>query len=162
MAERGRETLRHGPMKPMGLTNAHKPDVKPYAVVQLRQDNALGTLYNMVGFQTKLKYGAQGDIFRMIPGLENASSRGSAACTATPISTRRCCLTQPCAESRRACALPARSPACEGYVESAAMGLLAGRFAAAERLGRTVRAAAENDGLRRAAQPHHRRPHRFG
>jgi methylenetetrahydrofolate--tRNA-(uracil-5-)-methyltransferase len=68
MAERGRETLRHGPMKPMGLTNAHKPDIKPYAVVQLRQDNALGTLYNMVGFQTKLKYGAQGEIFRMIPG----------------------------------------------------------------------------------------------
>jgi methylenetetrahydrofolate--tRNA-(uracil-5-)-methyltransferase len=72
MAERGRETLRHGPMKPMGLTNAHKPDEKPYAVVQLRQDNALGTLYNMVGFQTKLRYGAQAEIFRMIPGLENA------------------------------------------------------------------------------------------
>ncbi len=69
MAERGRETLRHGPMKPMGLTNAHNPAVKPYAVVQLRQDNALGTLYNMVGFQTKLKYGAQAAIFRMIPGL---------------------------------------------------------------------------------------------
>ncbi len=73
MAERGRETLRHGPMKPMGLTNAHNPTVKAYAVVQLRQDNALGTLYNMVGFQTKLKYGAQADIFKMIPGLENAS-----------------------------------------------------------------------------------------
>src|SRR5690606_36433838 len=72
MAERGSETLRHGPMKPMGLTNAHNPTVKPYAVVQLRQDNALGTLYNMVGFQTKLKYGAQTNIFRMIPGLENA------------------------------------------------------------------------------------------
>ena len=72
MAERGRETLRHGPMKPMGLTNAHNPTVKPYAVVQLRQDNALGTLYNMVGFQTKLKYGAQAEIFRLIPGLENA------------------------------------------------------------------------------------------
>jgi methylenetetrahydrofolate--tRNA-(uracil-5-)-methyltransferase len=72
MAERGRETLRHGPMKPMGLTNAHKPTEKPYAVVQLRQDNALGTLYNMVGFQTKLKHGAQLEIFRMIPGLENA------------------------------------------------------------------------------------------
>jgi methylenetetrahydrofolate--tRNA-(uracil-5-)-methyltransferase len=68
MAERGRETLRHGPMKPMGLTNEHNPTVKAYAVVQLRQDNALGTLYNMVGFQTKLKYGAQADIFRMIPG----------------------------------------------------------------------------------------------
>ena len=72
MAERGAETLRHGPMKPMGLTNAHNPTVKAYAVVQLRQDNALGTLYNMVGFQTKLKHGEQVRIFRMIPGLENA------------------------------------------------------------------------------------------
>src|SRR6202012_1598643 len=72
MAERGRETLRHGPMKPVGLTNAHKPEEKAYAVVQLRQDNALGTLWNIVGFQTKLKHGAQTDIFRMIPGLEKA------------------------------------------------------------------------------------------
>ena len=72
MAERGRETLRHGPMKPVGLTNAHRPDEKPYAVVQLRQDNALGTLYNIVGFQTKLRYAIQADIFRMIPGLQNA------------------------------------------------------------------------------------------
>jgi methylenetetrahydrofolate--tRNA-(uracil-5-)-methyltransferase len=72
MAERGPETLRHGPMKPMGLTNAHNPSVKAYAVVQLRQDNALGTLYNMVGFQTKLKYAEQTRILRMIPGLENA------------------------------------------------------------------------------------------
>ena len=72
MAERGRETLRHGPMKPVGLTNTHKPDEKAYAVVQLRRDNALGTLYNIVGFQTKMKYGAQTEVFRMIPGLENA------------------------------------------------------------------------------------------
>src|SRR5690606_22555427 len=72
MARRGRETLRHGPMKPGGLTNRHKPDEKPHAVVQLRQDNALGTLYNMVGFQTELRYGVQADIFRMIPGLKNA------------------------------------------------------------------------------------------
>ena len=72
MAERGRETLRHGPMKPVGLTNPHDPTVKPYAIVQLRQDNKLGTLYNMVGFQTKLKYGAQQRIFRTIPGLEKA------------------------------------------------------------------------------------------
>ncbi|MFA7645857.1 MAG: methylenetetrahydrofolate--tRNA-(uracil(54)-C(5))-methyltransferase (FADH(2)-oxidizing) TrmFO, partial [Phenylobacterium sp.] len=72
MAERGRETLRHGPMKPVGLTNPHQPDVKPWAVVQLRQDNALGTLWNMVGFQTKLKHGAQTEIFRTIPGLEKA------------------------------------------------------------------------------------------
>src|SRR6056297_1364575 len=73
MAERGRETLRHGPMKPVGLTNPHQPDVKPHAVVQLRRDNALGTLYNMVGFQTKMKYGAQVDVFRMIPGLQDAA-----------------------------------------------------------------------------------------
>ncbi|TIV79142.1 MAG: methylenetetrahydrofolate--tRNA-(uracil(54)-C(5))-methyltransferase (FADH(2)-oxidizing) TrmFO, partial [Mesorhizobium sp.] len=72
MAERGVETLRYGPMKPMGLTNAHNPSVKAYAVVQLRQDNALGTLYNMVGFQTKLKHAEQVRIFRTIPGLENA------------------------------------------------------------------------------------------
>ena len=72
MAERGRETLRHGPMKPVGLTNPHQPDEKPYAVVQLRQDNALGTLFNMVGFQTKLKHGEQTRIFRTIPGLEKA------------------------------------------------------------------------------------------
>lgn len=72
MAERGVETLRHGPMKPRGLTNVHQPDIKPYGVVQLRQDNALGTLYNMVGFQTKLKYGEQVKIFRQIPALENA------------------------------------------------------------------------------------------
>src|SRR3712207_403560 len=74
MAERGRETLRHGPMKPFGLTNPHRPGEKPYAVVQLRQDNALGTLFNMVGFQTKLKHGEQTRIFRTIPGLEQARS----------------------------------------------------------------------------------------
>ena len=72
MAERGRETLRHGPMKPVGLTNPHDPTVKAYAIVQLRQDNKLGTLYNMVGFQTKLKHGEQVRVFRTIPGLENA------------------------------------------------------------------------------------------
>ena len=86
MAERGRETLRHGPMKPMGLTNAHNPTVKAYAVVQLRQDNALGTLYNMVGFQTKLKYGAQARDLPHDPGpARTPNSPGSAACTATPI-----------------------------------------------------------------------------
>ena len=84
-------------MKPFGLTNAHEPKVKPYAIVQLRQDNALGTLFNMVGFQTKLKYGEQSRIFRMIPGSRRLSSRGSAACTATPISIRRACSTRVCA-----------------------------------------------------------------
>jgi methylenetetrahydrofolate--tRNA-(uracil-5-)-methyltransferase len=77
MASRGRETLRYGPMKPVGLTNPHDPDTRPYAVVQLRQDNALGTLFNLVGFQTKIKYGAQADILRMIPGLEGAGLRPS-------------------------------------------------------------------------------------
>src|SRR3989475_12376832 len=72
MAERGRETLRHGPMKPFGLTNPHAPGAKPYAVVQLRQDNRLGTLFNMVGFQTKLRHGEQTHVFRSIPGLERA------------------------------------------------------------------------------------------
>ena len=72
MAERGHETLRYGPMKPVGLTNPHDPTVKPYAIVQLRQDNKLGTLYNIVGFQTKLKHGAQQRVFRTIPGLEQA------------------------------------------------------------------------------------------
>src|SRR6202030_4597934 len=72
MAERGRETLRHGPMKPVGLTDPRNPTVKPHAVVQLRQDNALGTLFNMVGFQTKLRHGEQTRVFRMIPGLEKA------------------------------------------------------------------------------------------
>lgn len=81
MAERGRETLRHGPMKPVGLTNPHQPDIKAHAIVQLRQDNALGTLFNLVGFQTKMKYGAQTEIFRMIPGLEDAQLRAWAAST---------------------------------------------------------------------------------
>lgn len=84
MAERGRETLRHGPMKPVGLTNPHNPTQKPRAIVQLRQDNALGTLYNMVGFQTKLKYGAQIEVFRTIPGLENAEFAVWAAFTVIP------------------------------------------------------------------------------
>ena len=72
MAARGKETLRWGPMKPVGLTNKHNPTVKAHAIIQLRQDNSLGTLYNMVGFQTKIKYAEQADIFRKIPGLENA------------------------------------------------------------------------------------------
>lgn len=136
MAERGRETARHGPMKPMGLTNAHKPDEKAYAVVQLRQDNALGTLYNMVGFQTKLRYGAQADIFRMIPGLQNAEFARLGGLH------RNTFLNSPVMldDTLQLRAAPrlrfaGQITGCEGYVESAAMGLLAGRFAAAERLG---------------------------
>ncbi|MBR0555796.1 methylenetetrahydrofolate--tRNA-(uracil(54)-C(5))-methyltransferase (FADH(2)-oxidizing) TrmFO [Ciceribacter sp. L1K23] len=140
MAERGRETLRHGPMKPMGLTNAHNPTVKPYAVVQLRQDNALGTLYNMVGFQTKLKYGAQADIFRMIPGLQNAEfARLGGLHRNTYINSP--VLLDPSLQlkSRTGLRFAGQITGCEGYVESASIGLLAGRFAAADRKGEMVR-----------------------
>jgi len=135
MAERGIETLRHGPMKPMGLTNAHDPGVKPYAVVQLRQDNALGTLYNMVGFQTKLKHGEQTRIFRMIPGLENAEfARLGGLHRNTYIDSP--VLLDPTLQlkGRAGLRFAGQITGCEGYVESAAIGLLAGRFAAAERL----------------------------
>lgn len=136
MAERGRETLRHGPMKPMGLTNAHKPDEKPYAVVQLRQDNALGTLYNIVGFQTKLRYGAQGEIFRMIPGLENAEfARLGGLHRNTYLNSPVLLDTSLTLKGRPGLRFAGQITGCEGYVESASIGLLAGRFAAAERLG---------------------------
>ncbi|MCC5980211.1 MAG: methylenetetrahydrofolate--tRNA-(uracil(54)-C(5))-methyltransferase (FADH(2)-oxidizing) TrmFO [Oceanicaulis sp.] len=139
MAERGIETLRHGPMKPRGLTNAHKPDEKPYAVVQLRQDNAHGTLFNMVGFQTKLKYGAQTDIFRMIPGLENAQfARLGGIHRNTFLNSPRLLDPVMRLKARPALRFAGQITGVEGYVESAAMGLLAGRFAAAERLGHPV------------------------
>jgi methylenetetrahydrofolate--tRNA-(uracil-5-)-methyltransferase len=139
MAERGRETLRHGPMKPVGLTNPRDPTVKAHAIVQLRQDNALGTLFNMVGFQTKLKYGAQTDIFRMIPGLESAQFARLGGLH------RNTFLNSPKLLDRqlRLKALPrlrfaGQVTGVEGYVESAALGLLTGRLAAAERLGREL------------------------
>ena len=136
MTERGRETLRHGPMKPVGLTNAHKPDEKPYAVVQLRRDNALGTLYNIVGFQTKMKYGAQTEVFRMIPGLQNAQfarlggiHRNTFLNSPTLLDDRMRLRTRPNLR------FAGQVTGVEGYVESAAMGLLAGRMAAAEARG---------------------------
>ena len=136
MAERGAQTLRHGPMKPMGLTNAHKPDEKPYAVVQLRQDNALGTLFNMVGFQTKLKYGEQVRIFRMIPGLEQAEfARLGGLHRNTYINSPALLDETLQLKSRPGLRFAGQITGCEGYVESAAMGLLTGRFAAAELLG---------------------------
>jgi methylenetetrahydrofolate--tRNA-(uracil-5-)-methyltransferase len=139
MAERGFETLRHGPMKPMGLTNAHNPGVKAYAVVQLRQDNALGTLYNMVGFQTKLKYGAQTEIFRMIPGLENAEfARLGGLHRNTYINSPVLLDSSLMLKSRPGLRFAGQITGCEGYVESASIGLLAGRFAAAERLGKPL------------------------
>ena len=139
MAERGRETLRHGPMKPVGLTNAHDPQVKPYAVVQLRRDNKLGTLYNIVGFQTKMKYGAQAHVFKMIPGLENASfARLGGIHRNTFINSPTLLDDQMRLRSRPNIRFAGQITGVEGYVESAAMGLVAGRMAAAEILGRTL------------------------
>jgi methylenetetrahydrofolate--tRNA-(uracil-5-)-methyltransferase len=133
MAERGRETLRHGPMKPMGLTNVHQPDIKAYAVVQLRQDNALGTLYNMVGFQTKLKYGAQAEIFRTIPGLENAEfARLGGLHRNTYLNSPSLLDETLRLKSRNGLRFAGQITGCEGYVESAAIGLLTGRFLAEE------------------------------
>ncbi|MDR3462694.1 MAG: methylenetetrahydrofolate--tRNA-(uracil(54)-C(5))-methyltransferase (FADH(2)-oxidizing) TrmFO [Beijerinckiaceae bacterium] len=136
MAARGRETLRYGPMKPVGLTNPHDPTVKPYAVVQLRQDNALGTLYNIVGFQTKMRHGAQTAVFKMIPGLEEAVFARLGGIH------RNTFLNSPKVldDRLRLRAMPrlrfaGQITGCEGYVESAAVGLIAGRMAAAERLG---------------------------
>jgi methylenetetrahydrofolate--tRNA-(uracil-5-)-methyltransferase len=141
MAERGRETLRHGPMKPFGLTNPRQPDLKAYAVVQLRQDNKLGTLFNMVGFQTKLKHGEQVRIFRSIPGLQNAEFARLGGLH------RNTFLNSPklLDETLRLKANPrwrfaGQITGCEGYVESAAIGLLAARFAAAERRGEAIAA----------------------
>jgi methylenetetrahydrofolate--tRNA-(uracil-5-)-methyltransferase len=140
MAERGRETLRFGPLKPVGLTNPHAPE-RPYAVVQLRQDNKLGTLFNMVGFQTKLKHGEQVRVFRTIPGLEKAEFARLGGIH------RNTYLNSPTLldETLRMKSAPrmrfaGQITGCEGYVESSAIGLLAGRFAAAEKLGEPMSA----------------------
>jgi methylenetetrahydrofolate--tRNA-(uracil-5-)-methyltransferase len=139
MAARGRETLRHGPMKPFGLTNPRAPDVKPYAVVQLRQDNKLGTLFNMVGFQTKLKYGAQADIFRAIPGLQNAEfARLGGLHRNTFLNSPKLLDSVLRLKANPNWRFAGQITGCEGYVESAAIGLLAARFAAAERRGENI------------------------
>ncbi|MFC3694227.1 methylenetetrahydrofolate--tRNA-(uracil(54)-C(5))-methyltransferase (FADH(2)-oxidizing) TrmFO [Chenggangzhangella methanolivorans] len=136
MAERGPETLRYGPMKPMGLTNAHQPDVKPYAVVQLRQDNALGTLFNMVGFQTKLRHAEQVRLFRTIPGLATAEfARLGGLHRNTYLNGPKLLDGALRLKAQPRLRFAGQITGCEGYVESAAVGLLAGRFAAAERLG---------------------------
>ncbi len=133
MAARGRETLRFGPLKPVGLTNPRAPGTKPHAIVQLRQDNALGTLYNMVGFQTKMKYGAQVQILRMIPGLANAEfARLGGVHRNSFINSPK--LLDPTLRLKSAphIRFAGQITGCEGYVESAAIGLLAARFATAE------------------------------
>jgi methylenetetrahydrofolate--tRNA-(uracil-5-)-methyltransferase len=133
MAERGLETLRHGPMKPVGLTNPHNPTVKAYAIVQLRQDNKLGTLYNMVGFQTKLKHGAQQRIFRTIPGLENAEfARLGGLHRNTFLNSPKLLDSELRLQAQKRLRFAGQMTGCEGYVESAAIGLIAGLYAASE------------------------------
>jgi methylenetetrahydrofolate--tRNA-(uracil-5-)-methyltransferase len=132
MAERGRQTLRFGPMKPVGLTNPHAPAEKPHAVVQLRQDNALGTLWNLVGFQTKLKHGAQVEIFRTIPGLAGAVfARLGGLHRNTFIDSPRVLDGNLRLRAEPRLRFAGQITGVEGYVESAAIGLLAGRMAAA-------------------------------
>ncbi|HEY5305503.1 MAG TPA: methylenetetrahydrofolate--tRNA-(uracil(54)-C(5))-methyltransferase (FADH(2)-oxidizing) TrmFO [Pseudolabrys sp.] len=139
MAERGRETLRHGPMKPFGLTNPRHPDVKPYAVVQLRQDNKLGTLFNMVGFQTKLKHGEQVRVFRTIPGLQHAEfARLGGLHRNTFLNSPKLLNESLQLKANPSWRFAGQITGCEGYVESAAVGLLAARFAAAERRGEAI------------------------
>ncbi len=147
MAARGEETLRFGPMKPVGLTNPHT-DERPYAVVQLRQDNALGTLYNMVGFQTKMKYGTQGDVFRMIPGLENAEfARLGGLHRNTFINSPRLLDKMLRMKNKPAWRFAGQITGCEGYVESASVGLMTGRFAAFDRLGQDYAAPKETTAM---------------
>lgn len=138
IAERGRESLRFGPMKPVGLTNPHS-EKKPYAVVQLRRDNKLGTLYNIVGFQTKMKYGAQTAVFKTIPGLQNASfARLGGIHRNTFINSPTLLDDQMRLRCRPDIRFAGQITGVEGYVESAAMGLLAGRMAATEILGENL------------------------
>ena len=139
MAERGVETLRHGPMKPFGLTNPHAPGVKPYAVVQLRQDNKLGTLYNMVGFQTKLKHGEQVRVLRTIPGLQNAEFARLGGLHRNTFLNSPVLLDGALRLKRNpAWRFAGQITGCEGYVESASIGLLAGLYAAADVRGASL------------------------
>jgi methylenetetrahydrofolate--tRNA-(uracil-5-)-methyltransferase len=139
MAERGPQTLRYGPMKPVGLSNPHRPGVKPYAVVQLRQDNALGSLWNMVGFQTKLKHGEQVRVFRMIPGLEQAEfARLGGLHRNTFLNSPKLLDAGLRLKADPRLRFAGQITGVEGYVESAAIGLIAGRFAAAERSGQML------------------------
>ena len=139
MASRGRRTLAFGPMKPVGLTDPNNPDKKPYAIVQLRQDNALGTLFNIVGFQTKLKYGEQTRIFRMIPGLENAEfARLGGIHRNTFLNSPRLLDRELRLKKDPRLRFAGQITGCEGYVESAAVGLLAGLFTARELTGESL------------------------
>jgi methylenetetrahydrofolate--tRNA-(uracil-5-)-methyltransferase len=139
MAERGRETLRWGPMKPVGLTNEHDPETKAHAVVQLRRDNSLGTLYNIVGFQTKMKYGAQKAVFKTIPALEDAEfARLGGIHRNSFINSPTLLDSEMRLKSKPNIRFVGQITGVEGYVESAAMGLLAGKLAVAEMRGETL------------------------
>jgi methylenetetrahydrofolate--tRNA-(uracil-5-)-methyltransferase len=141
IAERGRESLRWGPMKPVGLTNPHQPDIKAHAIVQLRRDNKLGTLYNIVGFQTKMKYGAQTAVFKSIPGLENANfARLGGIHRNTFLNSPTMLDDQMRLRSQPNLRFAGQITGVEGYVESSAMGLLSGRMAATEILGGSISA----------------------
>jgi len=139
MAERGPQTPRYGPMKPVGLSNPHRPGAKPYAVVQLRQDNALGSLWNMVGFQTKLKHGEQVRVFRSIPGLEQAQfARLGGLHRNTFLNSPKLLDAGLRLKADPRLRFAGQITGVEGYVESAAIGLIAGRFAAAGQRGHTI------------------------
>ena len=154
MAERGRETLRFGPMKPVGLTNPHAPDTKAHAIVQLRRDNALGTLFNIVGFQTKMKYGAQVDVLRMIPGLQNAEfARLGGIHRNTFINSPLLLDADLRLKSHPHIRFAGQISGVEGYVESAAMGLLAGRLAVADARGTPLAPVPRNSAI--GALVHH-------
>jgi methylenetetrahydrofolate--tRNA-(uracil-5-)-methyltransferase len=147
MAERGPETLRYGPMKPVGLTNPNS-DEKPYAVVQLRQDNKQATLYNMVGFQTKMKYGAQAEVFKTIPGLEKAVfARLGGLHRNTFINAPKLLNRTLQLNAQKRLRFAGQITGCEGYVESASVGLMAGRFAAADILGQDAQLPPETTAL---------------
>ena len=130
MAQRGIDTLRFGPMKPVGLTNPHNPNEKPYAVVQLRQDNELGTLLNIVGFQTKMKYGSQLEVLKTIPGLNNAVfARLGGIHRNTFINSPTLLDQEMRLKTKKHIRFAGQITGVEGYVESAAMGLLAAKLA---------------------------------
>ena len=158
MAERGAETLRFGPMKPVGLTNPHRPGVRPYAVVQLRQDNALGTLWNMVGFQTKLKHGEQARVFRMIPGLANAEfARLGGLHRNTFLNSPKLLDAEPSPQGRQATALRRTDHRRRGLC-GVGRDRAHRRAVRRERAARTCHVSATADhGARRVAGAHHRR-----
>src|SRR5947209_12633215 len=155
MAERGPETLRHGPMKPVGLTNPHDPTVKAYAIVQLRQDNKLGTLYNLLGFQTKLKHGAQQRVFRTIPGLENAEfARLGGLHRNTFVNSPKLLDQQLRLRAATRLRFAGQMTGCEGYVESASIGLIAGLYAAADARGEQLVSPPGTTALGSLLRPH--------